>query len=340
MILIEEAVQRFNLAGRPYGVTVRPWSRRSKHVRKIQNIEEQLSPFQLPLELRSFWNDWNPDSIQWPCLDGFIPLDGVLERRNRERPISPAILLPIAQWTESTIWIELATKSHPGGRVFRGGLDDTHVDLWAFGISGLLDLLALGFEQDLIDARHGGYEDSHLEALATRHVREHVSRVSPRRIEATDRSQQPDHWMAAEGLSPEHFELRGATHTVESFIKAREQDPELRATLRGYFQNTICGGSISGCVGTLTDDTGTLQVFVPLVADLTGAIGRDGDVEIDVFSLSSVSHELDHSGIRRELRRVTSTRQKDLGREAVTRLSEQLRDLDTTIVVTGLRSIR
>lgn len=340
MILIEEAVQRFNLAGRPYGVSVRSWSRRSKPARKIEYIEQQLSPLRLPIELRSFWNAWNPDTIKWPCLDGFLSLDHIVERRSLERPVSPAVLLPIARWKESLIWVELATDSHPGGRVFRGGLNDTHVDLWAFGISSLLDLLALGFEQDLIDTQNGGYHNSHLEALATRHVREHVSRQSPRRIEATDRSQQPDHWLAAEGLTREHFELRGATHTVQSFIEERERDPELRATLSGYFQNTICGGSISGCVGTLTDDTGTLQVFVPLVADLTGAIGRDGDVEIDVFSLSSVSEELDHSGIRRELRRVTTSRQQDLGREAVTRLSQQLRDLDTTIVVTGLRAIR
>lgn len=340
MILIQEAVERFNTAGRTYGVNVRPWPRRSKHQRKILQIEEHLSPLRLPMELRSFWNGWNPESVKWPCLDGLLSLDHVLERRERERPVSPAILLPVARWGESNIWIELASEIHPGGRVFRGGVHDTHVDLWAFGVSGLLDLLTTAFQQDLIDEQHGGYHQSHLEALATRQVREHVSRRSPRRIEAVDRSQQPDHWMAAEGLTREHFELRGATHTVDSFTEERAYHPQLRATLSGYFQNTICGGSIAGCVGTLTDDTGSLQVFVPLVADLTGAIGRDGDVEIDVFSLPTMSKEVDHSGIRHELRRVSSTRQQGLGREVVMRLSEQLRDLDTTIVVTGLRPIR
>lgn len=340
MILIEEAVERFNLAGRPYGVNVRPWSRRSKQQQKVEHIEAQLSPLRLPLELRSFWNVWNPESAPWPCLDGFLSLDAVLERQHLQRPVSPAILLPIARWNEGHIWIELATDSHPGGRIFRGGIDDSHVDLWAFGLSGLFDLLAMGFQQDLIDTRQGGFDNSQFEALATRHVREHVSNVSPRRIEAIDRSQQPDHWLAAEGLSRAHFELRGPSHTVESFLEERQRNPKLRATLSGYFTNTICGGSISGCVGTLTDDSGTLQVFVPLVADLSAAIGRDGEVEIDVFALEHAPTEVNHSVIKREIRRVTSRRTEEIGTEAVMRLSEQMRELDTTVVVTGLRSIK
>lgn len=341
MILIAEAVERFNTAGREYGVRVRPWSRRkTKASKAVSDIEKLIAPLELPLELRSFWNQWNPASIEWPCLDGFLALESIPERRLRELPISPTILLPIADWTNSQIWIELASEGHPGGRIFRGGNDDTHVDLWSFGLSGLLEMLALGFEQDMIDERLGGLHCSHLEALATRQVREHVSSLSPRRIEAIDRGQFPDHWLEAEGLTKDLFELRGATHTVASYKEARQSEPEIRATLRGHFQNTICGGNITGCVGSLTDDTGTVYIFVPLSQELTGALGRDGEVEVDVISLSSSGEDTDYFHARAELGRVAATRRHELGREAVVRLTRQLRELDTTTLATGLRSIR
>ncbi len=340
MILVDEAVQRLNSAGRTYGVTMRPWSRRSKHRRQVLEIEESIAPLRLPMELRSFWNSWNPASLEWPCLDGFIALRHLLERRDMEHPVAPAILLPIADWASSRIWVELASATHPGGRVFRGNVDDSHVDLWSFGISGLVELLALGFERDLIDEREGGLHRSHLEALATSRVREHVSATSPRRIEAVDRSRFPAHWLSAEGLAPNHFDIRGATHTIEEFKSAREVNSNMRATLQGFYENTVCGGPIRGCIGTFHDDSGEMQVFVPLLSGLAGAIGQDGEVELDVLSFTPNGTGFEELSARRDLQVAASMGVDDLGNDLILRLTEQLKDLDTSIVVTGLRPIR
>lgn len=340
MILVDEAIERLNFSGRPYGVSIRPWSRRSKHRRHIGEIEEAIAPLRLPMELRSFWNTWDPSTVQWPCLEGFIPIHALLEQRERERPIAPAILLPIADWANTRLWIELASASHPGGRIFRGEDNDSHVDLWAFGMSGLFDLLALAFERDLVDTARGGLHRTHLEALATREVREFVSASAPRRIESVDRSRFPAHWLSADGLPPDHFNLRGPSHTVDEFKTDRQANPGVRATLRGYYSNTVCGGPIRGCVGTFHDDSGEIQVFVPLLAGLAGAIGQDGEVELDVLSFTPHGSELDQMSARNDMQVAADMGVSDLGNDVILRLTEQLKDLDTSIVVTGLRPIR
>ncbi len=340
MILVEEAVQRFNNAGRPYGVAVKPWSRRAKHRRMIAEIEQAILPLQLPMELRSFWNAWDPSSVEWPCLDGFVPVRDVLDRHDLSRPLSPEILLPFADWSRNRIWIELASDTHPGGRIFRGDTEHSFVDLWAFGVSELLDMLAIAFERDLIDEHVGGLHQSHVEALATRKVREYVSNASPRRVEALDRSCFPDHWLAAEGLTRNHFALRGATHSIEAFKAAREAAGDLSATLTGYYENTICGGPIRGCIGTLVDDTGEIQVFVPLLSRLAGAMGWDGQVEIDVVAFEPHGTALAELSARDDMQRAADMGVADLGNEVVLRLAEQMKGLDTSIVVTGLRPVR
>lgn len=339
MILVDEALEHLNAAGSAYGISVRPWSRRSKHARHILEIEEMVAPLRLPMELRAFWHSWNPASLEWPCLDGLIPVHHILATRELALPVAPAILLPIADWADSRIWIELASASHPGGRIFRGHEADTHVDLWSFGVSGLFEQFALAFERHLIDD-DGGFHRAHLEALITREIRGHVSAQAPRRIEAVDRSRFPAHWLTAEGFSPDHFDIRGATHTVSDFTNARNEMAHVRATLQGYYENTVCGGPIRGCVGTFRDTTGEIQVFVPLLPGLAGAIGRDGEVELDVLSFSGQGTGVDTLSARDEMQRATDMGVTDLGNDVVLRLTEQLKELDTSIVVTGLRPIR
>ena len=340
MILLDEAIERLNAASRPHGVNLRPWSRRSKHRRDILEIQEVIAPLRLPMELRAFWNSWNPSSAEWPFLDGFLPIDRVIETRERGLPLNPAILLPIANWFSGKVWIELGSATHPGGRIFRGGETETHVDLWAFGLSELFDLLAIAFERGMIDEKLGGLHRSHFEALATRQVREHVSSSSPRRIESIDRSRFPAHWLSADGLPTDHFAIKGATHTVASFKAERERTPEMHATLQGHYENSICGGPIRGCVGTFSDGTDQIQVFVPLLAGLAGSIGKDGDVELDVLSFAPHGTAVDRLSAKKDMQKAADMGVADLGNDLVLRLAEQMKDLDTSIVVMGLRPMR
>jgi hypothetical protein len=339
MILLDEAVDRFNEAGGAYGVGIRPWTRRVKARERIAEIERELSPLGLPRELRAFWSSWNPASIQRPALDGFIPLEDLLERREMDHPPCPAVLLPIADWTHSRVWMELESGDHPGGRIFHSYHDETELTLWAFGISGLLDVLSRAFERDLIDDRSGALHARHFEATVQRCLDETVGTHVSRRFEGMDRSSYPDHWLLAEGLPLDHFELRGANHTVRSFRLEREISSHLTATLVGRYETSVGGGPLHGCVGTFEDDTGSLQVFVPQVTGIAGALGPRGAVEIDVLAVVPNGSNLDSLSAKSDLQQAVSGGAFDYGNDLIVRLMQQMKYLDTSIVVTGLRPI-
>ena len=75
MILLEEAIARFNRAAHPYGTGVSTWRRVNKPGRLLAEIEQEIAPLTIPVELRAFWHRYNPGSINPPALEGFIPLD-------------------------------------------------------------------------------------------------------------------------------------------------------------------------------------------------------------------------------------------------------------------------
>lgn len=340
MILVNEAVERCNRAGEPYDVRVATWKRRAKFRQHIAAIEDELLPLRIPDELRAFWMRWDPSSIGWPIFDGFIALSDIIERREMEHPPCPAVLLPIADWVHGRVWIELASDEHPGGRIFHSYHDESEVSLWAFGISGLLDVISSALERDLIDDRSGGLHGPHFAAVVKRSLDASIGTEVPRRFEAIDRTAFADHWLHAEGLSPDHFVLRGATHTVQSFRLAREASPQVTATLVGTYETSVGGGPLRGCVGTFTDETGSLQVFVPQITGLSGAVGAGGKVEMDILAVAPNGTDLNSLSAKEDLQRAANVGLYDYGNDMIVRLFEQMKYLDTSIVVTALRPIR
>jgi hypothetical protein len=340
MILLDEAVERFNRAGAPYGVRVAPWRRRAKFRQHLEEIEADLGHLSLPAELWAFWMRWDPASVLWPTFDGLIPLHQIVERREIEYPPCPAVLIPIADWTHARIWVELASDDHPGGRVFHSYHDESEVSLLSFGISGLLDLLSTTFERDLVDDRTGSLHDRHFFAVVKRSLDDLIGPSADRRFEGIDRTQFAPHWLHAEGLSSEHFALRGADHTVQSFRLQREASPQLTATLVGTYETSVGGGPLQGCVGTFTDETGSLQVFVPQMTGLAGAIGDGGAVEVDLLAVAPNGADLNSLSAKSDMQRAAGVGLYDYNNDLIIRLFEQMKYLDTSIVVTGLRPIR
>ncbi len=339
MILVDEAVERLNRAGAPYGVRVSAWHRRARARRLVDVIAEEVAPLKLPDELRSFWNSWDPSSIQWPIFEGFIPLAHISDRHALEHPPAPAVLMPIADWSRSRIWIELATSTHPGGRIFHSYHDDFDLSLWGFGISGLLDLVSEALERDLIDDRNGGLHRMHFEAVVKRSLDSLLGDDAQRRFEAIARIDYPAHWQEAEGIAADHYELRGATHTVESLGAQRTNDESVSATLVGTYETSVGGGPLRGCVGVFSDGTGTVQVFVPQLTGLAGAIGQGGAVEMDVVAVAPNGTGLQSLSAKEDLQAAVGAGNHDYSSDLVTALFEQMKFLDTSVVVTGLRPI-
>ena len=340
MILLDEAVERCNRSGRAYGVRIDPWRRRARSRHLIAEIEANIFPLELPDELRSFWSRWNPATVVRPAFDGFIPLEHMVERREIECPPCPSILLPIADWSYSRIWFELAGREHPGGRVFHSYHDESQLSLWGFGISGLLDLISCAFERDFIDDRSGTIDARRMEQLVARSLDDMLPAHSPRRFDGVDRSRFPTHWQSAEGLGRDHFALRGASHTVEGFRIARETHAQVAVTLVGTYETSVGGGPLHGCIGTFEDVSGAIEVFVPQVTAMTGAVGDDGAVEIDVVAVASNGSGLSSLSAKQDLQRVVAAGLTDAGNDMIMRLFDQMKYLDTSVVVTAMRPIR
>lgn len=340
MILLDEAVERLNNAGRAYGVRIDPWRRRGRARTLITEIEALVDPLLVPVELRAFWSTWNPGSLRSPAFDGFIPLEYMVDRRELDCPPCPSILLPIADWTHARIWLELASEEHPGGRIFHSYHDESTVSLWAFGLSGLFDLLSTAFEQDAINDRTGGIDAKQMERIIAASLDDILGPRMPRRFEGVDRSRFADHWQRAEGLTSDHFTLRGPSNTVDGFLSERDSGAQATATLVGVYQTSLGGGPLQGCIGTFEDETGDLQVFVPQVTAMAGAVGDHGAVEIDVVAVAPNGANLDSLSARNELLHAASVGLFDYGNDMMHRLFEQMKYLDTSIVVTGMRPIR
>ena len=158
--------------------------------------------------------------------------------------------------------------------------------------------------------------------------------------EAIDRTAFSDHWLQAEGLGHDHFTLRGATHTVRSFRLQRETSAQVTATLVGTYETSVGGGPLRGCVGRFTDETGSLQVFVPQITGLSGAVGEGGAVEMDILAVAPNGTDLSSLSAKDDLQRAANIGLYDYENDMIVRLFEQMKYLDTSIVVTGLRPIR
>jgi len=339
MILLEEAVERLNAAGSPYGVRLSRWKNASRAVRRVDEIATAFQPLELPDELRAFWSGWDPSSLQWPVFDGFIPLHHIVDRRELEYPPWPAVLVPIADWTQARIWVELGTRAHPGGRIFHSYQDESALRLWAFGVSGLLDLVSETLERDLINDRTGDLHETNFTAVVKRALDSQIGEAVPRTYEGISRIGFPEHWRDAEGLARDHFELRGATHTVRTLGLQRQTTESVSATLVGTYETSVGGGPLQGCVGVFSDATGELQVFVPQLTGLAGAVGQDGGVEIDVLAVAPNGSGLRSLSAKNDLQQAVSGGQYDYDNDIVVRLFEQMKHLDTSVVVTGLRPI-
>lgn len=339
MILLHEAIERFNRSAHPYGLRVSPWRRRGRAARLVGEIERAIAPLELPAELRAFWLAYDPSTVVRPALHGFIPLTEAQERRALDCPPAPSALFPLADWTQSRVWIELATNDHPGGRIFHSYHDESEVSLWAFGLSELFDILSTALDRDIIDDRQGGLHVHNFEALVRRHLNDAIGTGAPRRFEAVDRSRFPEHWQRAEGLRQDHFELRGATHTVAGLQHARFSAESVKATLQGRFNFDFGGGPLDGCVGTFQDETGIVQIFVPHAAAVTGALGTDGHVEVDVVAMQPNGSAAESIKARKDLEYAVNAGLDVGDKDLFMRLMAEMHKLDTSVVATALRPI-
>ncbi len=325
VILLDEALARLHDAARPYGHR-RSRLRRSTPPSAIETAKAVILPRRVPEQLLAFWSLTEPNRLDSMFLGGFYSVDAVALTWAHRHPSVPAGLLPILEQDALELWVELESPATLGGRVYASVPGSTVVELWAWDIAGLLDLLADACERDLIDDRLGQLHPGAVRRLAAERLDSTGMRLHDRRIDLGDPEQTPHGWR-------DHRPVE----SVADFERRRHSGGgSASATLAGVWRDEISGGPLPGTVGTLTDGSGRVQVYVPRwVCD--DVVAHDGRVEIDVAAVETNGIGIDGLSAHLDIQRLVASGVIDVPGELIQRLVEQLADLDTSVVVTAVR---
>jgi hypothetical protein len=287
--------------------------------------------------LETFWRTWNTESFIGPRRAGasLLSPEDALAAWPIDVDREPKILLPIMH-DDCTTWaMELATDDHPGSRVLCIDYRD-HVRALAIGVSHLVDLMSDAMAAGIaagFDA--GSRQFPWLPGPETR--AQLASTVNQAGTSFTDKLHWPAHWLQAQGITTADLELKGRSHSIWDFDLAREQQPEIRGTLRGTFRVQVGGGSLNGDLGQLRDDSGTIQVLVPFGALILGEL--NGPVEMDVVARPQLGDDAE-SVAQPSACDVTEAAHADPGIDRMMHdIFNAVADLDISVVATAVRPV-
>ncbi len=342
MILLEEAIERYKLAVRDFGIGVERHRRATLAARSVVQVERRIRDLRLPAELRHLWLTYTSSSFGSLFFDGLYRPDEAL--RVYERDVSlgyPRAVFPLAYIERAGIWVELETEEHPGGRIYHTFYDDAELQLWCVDLSTLTHLLAETIE-------HGGVNEPAsdrpwidvgvFDHLRLERTAEMLAMPDEWRIPVPNRNAWPQHWRGADGLAP-RTDAKSAspthtvpTHTIASFNDERESGP-VSGTIVARITGLVSGGPIDGLVLNVSDDSGSLQLYA--AAEIERSVSEIGFGTPAQFDVIGEPHGAgSQSGRSPMLRR--SFEDLSVGH---LRLLAQMRKLDVSAAVTAIRPV-
>lgn len=335
MILLEEAVERYALAASDFGIRVsRRRSARQAH-RELAQFEKQLPGLRLPAEVRHLWATWQPQSFGSLLFDGLYRLEEVGSVHRRDISLGfPSVCLPLTYIEKAGVWVELETDEHPGGRIYHTYYDDAALQLWCVGVSGLLHLVSETIESGGVNDPGSGLpwlDHAVFESVRLERTADLLALPDEWRVNVAEPDTWPSHWRASgDGTTPAKG---GPTHTVAEFDQAREQARTI-GTLVGEITGLVTGGPIDGTVATLTDETGSIQVYGSVEVERAFAgLEVGARREVDVIGEPSARGFRPRRTTRDFMLRRTN---EELSARQL-RLLEQMRRLDVDVAVTAVR---
>ncbi len=270
----------------------------------------------------------DPARLDRLLLGGFYSVDATGLAWAQRHPSVPPGLLPILEQDDLELWVELESVYNLGGRVFASIPGSNVVELWAWDIAGLVDLLGEALERDLVDDRRGQLHPGAVRRLAAERMDRDGLRLADRRVQLSASSSVPDGWRDERRIE-----------TVAAFEERRASvGGSASATLTGVWRDELSGGPIPGTVGTITDGSGRLQVYVPTWVAPKGVDAHGDDVEVDVAAVETNGVGLDALSAHLDIQRLVAAGIIDVPNELIQRLVEQMADLDTSVVVTAIRT--
>lgn len=287
MILLEEAIERYRLAVRDFGIGVERHRRATQAARSVVQVERRIGDLRLPAELRHLWLNYTSPSFGSLYFDGVYRPEDAL--RVYERDVSlgyPRVVMPLAFIERAGIWIELETPEHPRGRIYHTFYDDAELQLWCVDLSMLTHLVAETIEQGGVNeptTERPWIDVGVFDHLRLERTSEMLAMPDEWRIPVTNRSSWPSHWRGAEGLAPAMAPKPGPTHTIASFNDERAS-ARVTGTIVARITGLVSGGPIDGLVLSLSDDSGSLQFYASAdVERSVSQIGFGAQAEFDVI---------------------------------------------------------
>ena len=247
-------------------------------IASIDEVESAVAPYELPAELRRYWERVDPASIDWfpfPRLDG--PAETLaqlrLVRDFGEPIVPPPLLLPVDYASHTYGVVELASEWGDGGTIFEWGFDEAEVV--SHTVADRVDLLAELISEDRLDRVDAYVSIDHVAEAERRPARLAASRPNPlygdRAAVPVALEAWPPHWLAASGVDLGTREPLGATHTIAELVAAAAEG---RATGRIHGEVTRLVGSGAGALVVVDDGTRSLDVWCPAGTSLWGPVHR------------------------------------------------------------------
>jgi hypothetical protein len=272
----------------------------------LEGIAEAVAPFELPPDVRRFWERVDPTSISVSSYPMLVDPHTALEIRRADIDAGaslPLLLLPIAYSSHVHDSVELVSEWAVGGTVFRWAWDEEAFQIAYRSIVDLIDVIRELVEEGALERGEGwahlsseAEEEKRLGRLRTadRIAAYRETAEIPMRIEAW-----PEHWLAANGIDLQDRMPLGATHTIQELVAAAEKGPA-----EGRIAGTVVRlvGSARGALVLVEDETGSLEVWCPTESPWRPVHRRRFEFEVTLAGPPSSAFE--HAAVAAAIRPV------------------------------------
>jgi hypothetical protein len=257
---------------------------------QLDRVDAAIAPLRLPAQVRRFWERVDPATLRvWAFPQPVGPefaLDSWAQQRDEFPGMAPAALFLVGYESWNCMSVELDSPLGEGGSLFEWRLEDGGFYLRHHRLSDWLDRITSLLVDGSFERRPGATGPM----LHLQDPEAGLSLAAPRAAlpphpvhgDATEipreADQWPVHWQRLSGIEPEHFQPRGATHSIAELLAS---DPEVRleATIAGRVEDLASWEGVTRV--RVSDGTGVLAINCPTEVTTLGPALRQ-QFEFDV----------------------------------------------------------
>ena len=315
----------------------------------LQAIEAAIAPLRLPAELRALWRLLQPHSVHLTPYPALTDPAFALQcwREHLDLPgTTPRLLFPLAYESHGFLLVELDDERLAGGAVFSWGYCGSPYTLQHASVSDYLHQLAQVWEQRdyeqaqlpdgsthrNVDNRPFQQRAAELLAAGPPHP------VYGRQTEFDERpAQWPEHWLAAEGITPGDRQPKGRTAFIGELGQAGPGAP-VEGTIHALVTRVAIGSA--GARATVDDGTGVLDLWCPASVTMFGPVfNQRFEFDVTVDRHQSPADPTAQANIRAAVQDAASRRDLQGAQQAAAELHRQSFGTPATARATAVRTL-